>query len=338
MHEKYGEVVRVAPDEVSFIKPEAWDDIYGHKGAKSFVRDPKWYANLTEGQDDIIVSNEFDHGRFRKAFSAPFSDKALKENEPVIKANIDLLIQRLNDQTKTNDGVADMTKWYNWTTFDVIGDLVYGEPFGCLQNSEFDPWLAIVLQNIRLGSYVALMERYPLFKKLIMSLLPPSLMEKRNMHIGIIREKCARRAESKRTRKDIISQISEGDTSLSQHEMEANLTIITMAGSETSATALSAATYYLTRNKEAAIKLRKEVRSAFTKESEISWDVVKELPYLIAVIKEALRLYPPTPVGLPRRVISSGEMVSGYYIPKDVSQIHTSPSTSPPPAKRTPPS
>ena len=333
MHEKYGDVVRVAPDEVSFIRSEAWSDIYGHKGAKSFIRDPKWYANLTEGQDDIIVCNEFDHSRFRKAFSAPFSDKALKENEPVIKANIDLLIERLYGQMKTNDGVADMMKWYNWTTFDVIGDLVYGEPFGCLQNSEFHPWLAIVLQNIRLSSYVALMERYPLFKKSIMNLIPRSLLEKRNMHIGIIREKCARRNESKPNRKDAISQISESDASLSQRELEANLALITMAGSETSATALSAATYYLTRNKEAAQKLRQEVRSAFTKESGISWDVVKDLPYLTAVIKEALRLYPPTPVGLPRRVISSGEMVCGYYIPKNVSRFSSlhciTPSSSP---------
>lgn len=58
MHDKYGEVVRVAPDELSFINPGSWNDIYGIKSGKSFVRDPKWYANLTEGQDDIIVSNE----------------------------------------------------------------------------------------------------------------------------------------------------------------------------------------------------------------------------------------------------------------------------------------
>lgn len=58
MHEKYGEVVRIAPDELSFISPGAWNDIYGIKSGKSFVRDPKWYANLTEGQDDIIVANE----------------------------------------------------------------------------------------------------------------------------------------------------------------------------------------------------------------------------------------------------------------------------------------
>ena len=319
MHEKYGEVVRVAPDELSFISSAAWNDIYGSKGAKSLIRDPKWYANLTEGQDDIIVSNESNHARYRKVFSPAFSDKSLRENEPVITGNIELLIRRLKAHMKTNDGVADMVKWYNWTTFDVIGDLVYGESFGCLQNSTYHPWLAVVLQNIRLSSYVALMERYPMLKRLIMSSLPRSLMEKRNMHIEIIRAKCARRAESKTNKKDVISHLSVDDDSFTRGEIEANLALITMAGSETSATSLSAASYYLTKNKDAARKVRLEVRATFTTENEISYDAVKRLPYLTAVIKEALRLYPPTPVGLPRRVISNGEVVCGHFIPGNVS-------------------
>ncbi|KAI9841643.1 MAG: hypothetical protein M1837_000490 [Sclerophora amabilis] len=317
MHEEYGEVVRVAPDELSFINSAAWNDIYGSKGAKSLIRDPKWYANLTEGQDDIIVANEVNHTRHRKIFSPPFSDKSLRENEPVIQGNIDLLIERLKVQSSTDNGIADMMKWYNWTTFDIIGDLIYGESFGCLQNSEYHPWQAIVLQNIRLSSYVALMERYPLLKRTIMGSLPRSLMEKRNMHIDIIRAKCSRRAQSKTGRKDVISHLSESDSTLTEGEVEANLGLITMAGSETSATALSAATYYLTKNKQAARKLKEEVRSAFTSGDRISYDAVKQLEYLTAVIKETLRLYPPTPIGLPRRVISNGEVVSGHYIPKD---------------------
>ena len=37
LHEKYGDVIRIAPDEVSFANERAWDDIYtfrrGHKRA-----------------------------------------------------------------------------------------------------------------------------------------------------------------------------------------------------------------------------------------------------------------------------------------------------------------
>ena len=31
LHEKYGEVVRIAPNELSFIGDQAWKDIYMHK-------------------------------------------------------------------------------------------------------------------------------------------------------------------------------------------------------------------------------------------------------------------------------------------------------------------
>lgn len=317
MHDAYGPIVRVAPDELSFIEASAWNDIYGIKSGKSFIRDPKWYANLTESQDDIIVANEAGHARFRKIFSPFFSDKSLRQNEVVITKNIDLLMEKLQAQIKDTDGVADMVKWYNWATFDIIGDLIYGESFDCLKNAEYHPWLAVVLQNIRLSSYVALMERYSFLKKPIMSLLPKSLLEKRNMHLAVIREKCARHVHSK-VDHSIVGSLAGTNPPLTTGELEANLALMTMAGSETSATTMSAATYYLATNKIAASKASAEIRTAFSSEGEISWAAVQKLKYLTAVIKETLRLYPPTPVGLPRRVISEGEMVRGHFIPKDV--------------------
>lgn len=319
MHGRYGEIVRVAPDELSFINPAAWSEIYGSSGGgvKALIRDPKWYANLTEGQDDIIVANEVDHSRFRKLLSPGLSEKSLRDNEHLIHNNISLLLTRLKGQMQTY-GTVDMVKWYNFTTFDVIGDLVYGESFGCLQNSDYHPWLGVVLQNFKLSSYVALMERYSFVKKLVMIMLSKDLMEKRNMHLDVVRAKCAQRAESTREKKDIISTFP-GKAMMTKEETEANLALLTVAGSETSATCLAAATYSLCKNRSSARILQTEILEAFIDEKNIMWDAVKKLPYLNAVIKEALRLYPPTPVGLPRRVVTDGIMVCGQIIPKDAS-------------------
>lgn len=33
-----------------------------------------------------------------------------------------------------SDGIVDVTDWFAYTTFDVIGELALGEPFGCLHN------------------------------------------------------------------------------------------------------------------------------------------------------------------------------------------------------------
>lgn len=44
IHRKYGEVVRLAPNEISFTKEEAWQDIYAKRvGHQNPTKDPVWY-------------------------------------------------------------------------------------------------------------------------------------------------------------------------------------------------------------------------------------------------------------------------------------------------------
>ena len=43
-HEKYGDIIRLAPDEVSFANEQAWNDIYTfRRGHKRAVRDKAYY-------------------------------------------------------------------------------------------------------------------------------------------------------------------------------------------------------------------------------------------------------------------------------------------------------
>lgn len=64
MHEKYGAVVRVAPDEISFLDAKAWRDIYGK--AANMPKDPA-FCETFEGPDNphILVANDSDHARMR---------------------------------------------------------------------------------------------------------------------------------------------------------------------------------------------------------------------------------------------------------------------------------
>ena len=41
IHEKYGDIVRLAPDEVSFATKEAWQEIYVHR--KNLTKSKRWY-------------------------------------------------------------------------------------------------------------------------------------------------------------------------------------------------------------------------------------------------------------------------------------------------------
>lgn len=88
-----------------------------------------------------------------------------------------------------------------------------------------------------------------------------------------------------------------------------------VAGSETTATLLSGVTFYLLSNPQALAKITAEVRNSFKSEAEITITNANSLTYTLAVLNEALRIYPPTASTLPRLIPSHGCQIAGQYIP-----------------------
>lgn len=113
IHAKYGNVVRVAPDELAIIEPNAWKDIYGHRAGKHEVpKEPIFYENTSSGRHSIIGAPGARHGEIRKLLSYGFSEKALREQEQLIQGYCDLLIDRL-EGLRTRGEEVDIVKWYN---------------------------------------------------------------------------------------------------------------------------------------------------------------------------------------------------------------------------------
>src|ERR1700761_9366915 len=87
-HNRYGPVVRVAPNELSFIDPNAWKDIYGYRTA-NFAKDARFLGPdffVKPGDPTgIIRASESTHSTQRRLVSHAFSEKALKEQEPLLK-------------------------------------------------------------------------------------------------------------------------------------------------------------------------------------------------------------------------------------------------------------
>lgn len=160
LHKRYGPVVRIAPDELAFSRPEAWKDIYGHKLADEIPKHAFFYR--TRGVPPSIVSEEdpHNHALLRRELLPQFSDRKMREQEPIIGAYLDLLMTRLREHAVDADrkdavtgGPArrplNMVDWYTWTTFDIIGDLAFGEPFGCLDRAKDDPWVDAISRGIQ---------------------------------------------------------------------------------------------------------------------------------------------------------------------------------------------
>jgi cytochrome P450 len=94
-----------------------------------------------------------------------------------------------------------------------------------------------------------------------------------------------------------------------------------IAGGETTAHTLASATYYLLKTPATLRKLCKEVRNHYTSFEEIDAHSALQLPYLRAIIDEALRIHPSGAQGFPR--ISPGVVIDGHYIPAGV-EVYTS--------------
>jgi cytochrome P450 len=111
---------------------------------------------------------------------------------------------------------------------------------------------------------------------------------------------------------------AETDVKHADLELAAESNLLLVAGSDTTATTLSACIFYLSRHPRIAQTLRTELEANFDSVEEINYWGTKlsSLPYLRAVIDETLRMNPPVGGHLPRTVLEPGIEVDGiFYLP-----------------------
>jgi hypothetical protein len=253
----------------------------------------------------------------------------LKDQESLVVSYVKMLVNRLRETatprtTATSDRTGtDFTKWYNWTTFDIIGALTYSEPFDMLQNSAYHPWVEFVFSSSKLSVLLKAKGRVGApFRRIIDWFIPRDLPGKATGNLMMTQSRVSRRVEEDSQQPDFMSYIlrhSGGEKGLSFDELVANMTILMLAGSETSSTLLTGVTYLLLKNPTKLERLVREIREAFPSEEDIKADRTQKLTYLGAVLKEGMRIYPPTPGGLFRVAPEGGQYVAGHFIPESVS-------------------
>jgi cytochrome P450 len=272
----------------------------------------------------MTMMSDTDHARLRRALSPAFSSRALLEQEPILQANIDLLMKQL--QARAEQGLSsDIRAWYNYTTFDVIGDLAFGESFGCLVASSFHEWVQMVLDHFYMSTLLHLVHRFSPLHKILAQFLPASLMEKRKRHSDMALEKVHRRTkQTSIERKDFIGHLIKAveEGTISSSELDNQATILILAGSETTSVALTFSTYFLMTHRDVMGKLQQELKQNFRSESDIDMLSVNRLKYLQAVLQETLRCSPPITNGFPRQTPRDGSVVDGHFFPNGVRLIY----------------
>ncbi|KAI5275188.1 putative cytochrome P450 monooxygenase [Aureobasidium subglaciale] len=335
-HLKYGPIVRMAPNELSFITP-VWKDIYGFKRPE-LNKDWTMYA-LSENTKRSILLAGADHGRQRKMLAPAFSERALKLQQGMLTTYTGMMVQRLEERMKDNKSV-DMAKVFNCCSiqedghpiieghgadlhdsFDTIADLMFGKPLGLCENMEYSDWLSQLFVSIWLAGASRALQYFPLLFRLATMMIPKHIQDSIDSSYQNTVDKVNKRLEMETERPDMLGLMlshKEEGAEMTMDELYANADLLMIAGTETTATSLCGLTWHLLNNKPVLEKLTKEIRGAFKSIDDITMESLPRLPYLSACLEEGMRMFPAVPEGIRRITPATGANISGHFIPANV--------------------
>lgn len=203
-------------------------------------------------------------------------------------------------------------------TFDVIGHLTFAEPFDCLTSDSYHPWVNMIYGNIKYLAWVRALHRLaPGFVYVLTKVFPTRLQREHVAVMDMIEQKYLQRRKKNPEYTDFVTHLLKAEESglLNSADVLSNLPLIVAAGSDTTASLMTGATFYILKYPPVYQRVTNEIRSQFKTHEEVTLRSIGKLRYLLAVLDESLRIYPPG-TGSHRRVVpSGGATVCGRQIP-----------------------
>ncbi|KAI4095876.1 MAG: hypothetical protein LQ339_007114 [Xanthoria mediterranea] len=345
-HNKYGPLVRIQPDHVSIADPDAIPIVYAHSGG--WTKSNFYKAFVSIARNLFSTRNRAEHTRKRKVVSHTFSAKSIAQFEQYIVSNLKELVKQwhsLSDKaTQAGEPYADMDAlhWFNYTAFDIIGDLAFGAPFGMLPRGRdlaevrltpnSPPTYAPAIEVLnRRGEVSATLGCLPGLKPYAKYLPDPffrnglaAVENLAGIAVARVNERIQAQENGMPSRNDLLARLmeakDENGENLGRAELTAEALGQLIAGSDTTSNTLCALLYYSTKTPGVMEKLQKEIDEIVPDDVEIpNFDTVKELP------NETLRVHSTASLGLPR-VVPPGPGVtirSHHFPPSTVLSVPT---------------
>ncbi|KAF5351589.1 hypothetical protein D9758_007260 [Tetrapyrgos nigripes] len=283
------------------------------------------FAHVLFGDGLLAVSGGH-HRRQKKALNPVFSIAHMREMLLVFYDVVDKLQSGLHEKLQNGPQKIDMLTWVTRTALELIGQSGLGYSFDPMTNDASEHKYSRTIKNLiptfnRLPTLrfhiIQMSQRFgpPGFLRFLVNIIPSKpLHEVRDMvdYMWALSEEIY---ESKKKAisegddavksqigrgKDIISILMKGNLNASEDQLDekeviAQMSTLIFAAMDTTSSALSRTLQLLSTHPEVQDKLRKELVEARASGGELSYDMLVELPYLDAVCRETLRLYPPVP-------------------------------------------
>ncbi|KAF5360939.1 hypothetical protein D9756_005070 [Leucocoprinus leucothites] len=286
---------------------------------------------LVFGDSLLAVLGE-QHRKQRKMLNPVFSVAHMRAMIPIFYEVTHRLRQALLNQVKDGPKEVDILHWMTRTALELIGQSGMGYSFDSLEGDHNSTNIHPYAQSVkRFGGLVTgpatfVLCNYlipytnqlnlPRVKRWIVNCLPSQwvrdvknitdLMEETAKDICKAKQKELMSDGSDEAKKDIISILMRANASavkedrLTDGEVVAQVATLVFAAMDTTSSALSRILYLLTQHPHVQEKLREELIQAKKDNGgeELGYDQLVTLPYLDAICRETLRVYPPVATGI----------------------------------------
>jgi cytochrome P450 len=345
-------VLRIAPNQLSFIGAQAIRDIYGH----GTVMEKGWHYDLIAGPYRHLadVVDRDDHRRKRKVLSAAFTQASVEGHVDKLNAKMAEFMAQMDarcvkkaeshesEEASAQASVVDYRRWAVLFTQDFIAALGFSADLGFLKSGD-DLTVAetptgecykVHYRDAIEGSMyrdkvlIAFPEWYKFLLGWARTMLPRYRMYQKKASSfedicrHVVNERLRREAQGDKLHDfchSILYSRSGEPNNYPPGEILAEAHVILNAGSDSTGIAMTNTIYSLLLNPKSLKTLREELDAVLDADEVVApYHKIKDLPYVRAVLDESMRMNAPSQFSMPRKTPPQGASIAGHYIQGDV--------------------
>ncbi|KAI1351961.1 cytochrome P450 [Xylaria sp. FL0043] len=321
---RYGSIIRTGPEELTIIDAAIPHIVDGPKSqfTKATFYDtvlPMVAINTTRSADE--------HDARRRIWNKGFGSKAIAGYEDIALRHVELLVTQIENlvyekgSTDSSREVnINVTDWFSWFAFDVMGEFAFSRSFQMLQDRKWHSKIRLLVDGMSASAYVT---PVPWLAQLGKNIRPRmSLVKDWDSMLQWCSECMDERREMKGEYPDlshwlINAYMEDGCRHTDLAWLNGDAVTLIVAGSGTVSVVLTFAFYHLAKDSSQQEKLYNEIKDVDVGDRA----QLQNCTHLTAFINEALRLYPPVPTGGNRVTPPGGVTINDMYIPGGVTIV-----------------
>ncbi|KAE8353260.1 cytochrome P450 [Aspergillus coremiiformis] len=324
LHDKYGPIVRITPDELHIRDASFYNEIYS--GGSRVTEKPKSYVRIFGVPESMVATVDHNHHHLRrKILNKYFSKRSISDVQPLIQEKIETLMQHFR-KAHGDQNIINLYVGFSALTGDIISNYAYGTDYCFLRDISRSNEIKEAAEAF--GSFGHILKLLP-FDMPRLRCIPSKVMEKISpaaARVVRLHEKIGQQSKLVMSSKQTMSPphtVFEAliDPSLPAEErtldrLQDEGFVLLGAGTETTSWALTVTMFYLLSNQELFYQLHEELKTVMPQPTDTpNLSTLEALSLLRAVVHEGLRLSFGVLTRLPRVAPLDALNYKGHIIP-----------------------